>query len=243
MNFAEVMAKYKLVKSKLETTEKQFNAYKNLFEKDFRDEIAALEHKRIERAKQEASKLSNVPSNVTVSLREVKPTEQPQPQSQPHPESQPQHTPEAQAPRPEAEPELGPVPTKAKVTRRVVPTAEAAKPNNMTGKLSKLYRKLCKKFHPDVCGNDQRFLHIQQCFERSDNLSLLEVAIDNGVPVEEYIDNPVDIVNHWQAEIQRMEEEINNLTHMIPWVWCTSDEQRKVQIRPNILQHLNRSPQ
>lgn len=244
MSISEIMAQYKETKNKLTTVEAQFNNFKNMFEKDFEPEITAIERSRIERAEMEAMKTVQqeqqrrattqssktdkgppIGGNVDVSLREVKhdPESTPSPVGADKPapakmtRKQPKNT-----PFPEPAPE----------------TAVAAKPPKLGDKLSKLYRKLCKRYHPDMCNNDDDFLKVQESYEKGDNMTMIEMAIQCDIPIETYVDNKDELINYWSLEIQRMEQEIYNLTHMLPWVWCMANPQKKTDLRPTVLNHL-----
>jgi len=228
----DLMKRYKNIKEKLIMVENQFEKFKQVFQADFEPVIAEIESKRIEQAEMDAIRIVQqeqqrkvgeqsmpIPIGINVSLREI-------PQGE---VKEAQCTDDSSAP--------------AKMTRRKKSeeyepspeTAVAAKKPKLTGQLSKLYRKLCKRFHPDVHGDDQQFLKIQENYESGDNVGLIDTAIENNISIDEYIDNREEMVNYWQQEITRMEQEIYNLTHMLPWVWCMADEIRKQALRPTML--------
>jgi len=233
MNLTDVMKQYKNIKEKLTMVENQFEKFKQVFQADFEPIIAEIENRRIEQAEMEAVRIVQqeqqrkvntdtvpVSGNVNVSLREI--------------------------PQEKVKEPVHDGPTPAKMTRRKLKsedipapeTAVAAKKPKLSGQLSKLYRKLCKRFHPDVHGDDQQFLAIQQKYESGDNVGLIDTAIQNDMPIDEYIDNREEMANYWQQEISRMEQEIYNLTHMLPWVWCMADEQRKQILRPTMVDQI-----
>jgi hypothetical protein len=118
--------------------------------------------------------------------------------------------------------------------------AKAVKASTMKGKMTKLYRKLCKKFHPDVSESESvsRFMDVQRSYENGDGLGMIEIAVQSGMDVDEYIDNKEEMILYWEREIERMELTIYTLTHTLPWVWGMADNQRKQEIRPNIIRNL-----
>jgi hypothetical protein len=227
----DLMKRYKNIKEKLIMVENQFEKFKQVFQTDFEPDIAKLEGKRIEQAEMDAIRIVQqeqqrkvveqsmpVPtaSNINVSLREI-------PQEE---VKEAQGTDDGSAP--------------AKMTRRkkseeYEPSPETAVAAKKPGQLFKIYRKLCKRFHPDVHGDDQQFLKIQENYESGDNVGLFDTAIENDISIDDYIDNREEMANYWQQEITRMEQEIYNLTHMLPWVWCMADEIRKQALRPTMI--------
>ena len=239
-DLTDVMKRYKHIKEKLIIVENQFEKFKQVFQADFEPIIAEVEAVRITQAEMEAVRIIQqeqqrnastgtvpVAGNVNVSLREIPQEEDPGPPS-PSPSPSPG--------KPSSDDGPGP----AKMTRRIpksedVETAVAAKKPRLSGQLSKLYRKLCKRFHPDVHGDDQEFLKIQEKYESGDNAGLLDTAIQNDIPIDEDIDNREEMANYWQQEISRMEQEIYNLTHMLPWVWCMADERTRLSLRPTMI--------
>lgn len=229
----DLMKRYKNIKDRLIMVENQFEKFKQVFQADFEPVIAEIEGKRIEQAEMDAIRIVQqeqqckvqdmpVPTGINVSLREI-------PQEEAYAHRETQGTDDSSVP--------------AKMTRRKKPegyepspeTAVAAKKPKLTGQLSKLYRKLCKRFHPDVHGDDRQFLKIQENYESGDNVGLIDTAIENDIAIDDYIDNREEMANYWQQEITRMEQEIYNLTHMLPWVWCMADDIRKQSLRPNMI--------
>lgn len=236
MTLNEVMQQYKNIKTKYVTVQSQFEQFKRVFEKDFNDEIMSIERQQIERSQQEAlrqaqlerqpkpTKDKPIGGNIEVSLRELPKEQESKPKPKPEPMPQPS--------RP-----------KAKMTRKkqadtAPETAVAAKPPKLNGYLSKLYRKLCKKFHPDICGSDEQFIKLQQTYEGGDNMELIEIAVDQDMNVDEYIENKEQMIEYWKQEIIRIDKEIYNMTHMLPWVWCMADPERKKELRPNMIKYL-----
>lgn len=253
MTLSDIMQQYKKIKSKYVTVQSQFDKFKQIFERDFNEEIVILERKRIDESQQEAlrqvqeeqnpkpRKDVGIGGNVEVSLRELpkapgaSDADSGAPRLEPDPES-------ASASRTEKPPSAPTSKPKAKMTKRKLhsepETAVAAKPPNLTGQLSKLYRKLCKKFHPDICGSDEHFLKLQQIYEQGDNIELIEIAMDHDIQVDEYIQNKEQMIEYWKTEIIRIDKEIYNMTHMLPWVWCMADTERKQELRPTMIKHL-----
>lgn len=235
MSLSNVMRDYKRIKEKLGIVLKQFEKFKLNFQHDFQTVIAEFENKRIALAQQEAMKIvqqqkdtvrapkskDDINVEVEVNLRKL---------------SKEETASEASAPAPQS----------AKMTKRIPPTsppesAVAATKPFLGGQLSKLYRKLCKKYHPDVCGSDKQFMEVQQSYESGDNLGMIELAIQSDIQVDDYIDNTDEMVKYWKTEINRMEQEIYNLTHMLPWVWGMADGATKQEIRPNIIRQLEQN--
>lgn len=243
MSLSEIMQQYKAIKDKLATVQLQFDKFKLIFEKDFNEEIILLERQRIEKSQQDAilqvqheqqkcAKLDkSCDAGIEVSLRELPNTSSTPPFPDPNNRSSDQNS--------DTKP-------KAKITKRkgssdrVSPpeTATAATPPNLTGTMARLYRKLCKKFHPDICGSEELFLRLQQIYEKHDNIELIEIAIDNDIDIDEYIENKETMLEYWKNEIVRIDQEIYNMTHMLPWVWCMADHERKKELRPTMIKHL-----
>jgi hypothetical protein len=67
---------------------------------------------------------------------------------------------------------------------------------------------------------------------------MIEMAVQSDIPIDEFVDNKDEMVIYWEKEIVRMEQEIYNVTHMLPWVWGMADVQKKDEIKPTIIQNL-----
>lgn len=233
---SQVIREYKEIVKKLKTVEENFERYKLAFSSDFKDEIAKIEAEKIDTAKKaseatvKAQEPPTPPPKVEVNVRKVdkktpnqksmpakvtQKQEQHKPQQQPHPEPQSRKQPQ---------PEL---------------SSASAKPNDNI-KVTKLYRKLCKLFHPDLCEDDNKFLQIQSCYEENNITDLIEFAVDNDVNVDEYIDNPKQLVEQWKNKINKIKTSLSNMTQMLPWVWCVASNDRKKTMRNNIIRNLQK---
>lgn len=235
-DLSKVIMEYKEIMKNLKTVEENFERYKLEFSREFKDEIAKIEADKIDKIKKETQAQSNA-------SRKSKPNPPPRPQvevnvrkiekKEPHkkPQSMPAKvTKVSDKDEPKYQPQTEPRPDPEL-------QSATAKPNNDI-KVTRLYRKLCKIFHPDLCDDDSNFLKIQKCYENNNITDLIEVAVDNKVNVDEYIDNPKQMIEQWKSKIEAVKVTLSSMTQMLPWVWCVSNN--KKAIRNNIVQNLQR---
>ena len=234
---SKVILEYKEIMKKLKTVEENFERYKLEFSREFKNEIAKIEADKIDKIKKETQAQSEKSKprravqdppppqvDVKVNVRKMEKKEQnnKKPQSMPAKVTKVHKNEASQQPKPTPGPEL---------------KSATAKPNDDI-KVTKLYRRLCKIFHPDLCDDDSNFLKIQKCYENNNITDLIEVAVDNKVNIDEYIENPKDMIQQWKSKIEHVKIAVSNMTQMLPWVWCVSNN--KKAIRHNIVRNLQR---
>ena len=238
-DLSKVITEYKEIMKKLKVVEENFERYKLEFSREFKDEIAKIEADKIDKIKKETQVKSNSPGKskpnppppqVEVNVRKIEKKKEPnkKPKSMPakvtkvNDKAQPKYQQTQTQPEPRPDPEL---------------QSATAKPNDDI-KVTRLYRRLCKIFHPDLCDDDSNFLKIQKCYENNNITDLIEVAVDNKVDIDEYIENPKQMIEQWRSKIDQVKVEVRNMTQMLPWVWCVSNN--KKAIRNNIIKNLQR---
>ena len=232
---SKVIIEYKEIMKKVRSVEENFERYKIEFSREFKAEIAKIEADKIDKIKRETQSQQNTsekskPSpppqvEVKVNVRKMeKKGQNKKPQSIPAKVTKVND--KNEAPQPTPNPTPAPELKSAK-----------AKPNDDI-KVTKLYRKLCKIFHPDLCDDDSNFLKIQKCYENNNITDLIEVAVDNKVNIDEYIDNPKQMIEQWRSKINQVKVAVSSMTQMLPWVWCVSNN--KKAIRNNIVRNLQR---
>ena len=90
--------------------------------------------------------------------------------------------------------------------------------------ISKLYRKISLKTHPDKQNNDNEiFIKVLEAYKTNNILELLKMSNKFNI---EYTLNDT-IFTYIEDEITKIEQKINELKHNVCWLWCNADENTK----------------
>ena len=90
--------------------------------------------------------------------------------------------------------------------------------------LSKLYKKLSLKTHPDKHGGDNElFIEMLDAYKSKNALVLIKMC--NKFNIEVVLTD--DILSYVEKDIHTIETKINELQHHLCWLWCNADEETK----------------
>jgi hypothetical protein len=247
-----IILAYRKSKKDLEVVRKMYKEYQSTFERDFAEDIALIEEAlsrqrqqyvmQAEAAAASAVRQNDVPTEPPLGLNENEP--QPRPtkvglnfevHDEERPSCQEGHGPENVAPVYEYEPKESGPKESGRETQEAAPKYKASK-----GSIKKLYRLLCKKFHPDNNLGDETynstFVEIQKTYEAGNEPGLIEIGIEQGINMEPYIENPDELCSHWTLKIDEAQKEINHLQATIVWIWnVTTDERKRKEMRPHMI--------
>ena len=107
-------------------------------------------------------------------------------------------------------------------------------------KIAKIfYRPLAKLLHPDKNNNkSDEFIELNTAYHTSDYLTLFLFYYEKKMELNTKITISVDIVNLLEKEINKKENEINNIKNKIHWKWIHSNELEKEFIHEYVKQQL-----
>ena len=107
-------------------------------------------------------------------------------------------------------------------------------------KIAKIfYRPLAKLLHPDKNNNkSDEFIELNTAYHASDYLTLFLFYYEKKLELNTKITISVDIVNLLEKEINKKENEINNIKNKIHWKWIHSNELEKEFIHEYVKQQL-----
>ena len=102
----------------------------------------------------------------------------------------------------------------------------------LSDNISKIfYKPLAKKLHPDKNNNNsEEFIKINKAYEKNDYLTLFIYYYEKKINIK--ITN--NILNIIQNEIEKKENEINNIKNKIHWQWANSNDNEKELIHEYI---------
>ena len=104
-------------------------------------------------------------------------------------------------------------------------------------KLSKLYKKLAQKIHPDKKdGNKDDFSELKRSIDENDMETLVDLATDYNVDIEEDIDR----VDFYESRIDVLKEKLDWYNKTIVMQWINMDDGAKIQHESRIIEILNK---
>jgi len=211
------MQELEQAKLELESVKRQFEKYKEEFQREFLLELAELEV-----AAATASASASASASTSTSTLKVKAKERLTPLVPPN-DTKPAKILKRQ-----------PVP---ETNLPSLPSSGSQNPD-----ITRLYRKLCKRYHPDITGNDEDFLKVQKSYETGDDSQLITMALQGGIEVDDKLKHHAKphTAQLPVLSVAEIKEEINNLKHTLPWVWGTASSDRRKLIRPNIVNTLKK---
>lgn len=244
----EISDTYRRVKGEFVEVQQKHRDFQIKFESDFADEILRMEE-QLSREREDQLKATQKPAPPDVRVQQVNLTEDP-----PHePVQHVQHVQHVQADenvnvnfqvRDEEKPHTETTNRKASVhypgTKEKIDKPAAVKlPVSKEG-IKKLYRTLCKKFHPDNgAKTDATFVAIQKAYDTGNEIAMLEIGLETGMNLDVYVENKEEYIAMWKGRIEEMRCEMETLRKSIVWIWCNcSSAREREQIRENIIQHL-----
>jgi len=95
--------------------------------------------------------------------------------------------------------------------------------------LTKLYRKLSLKTHPDkVSGQIETFKAISVAYKKKDLLTLLVIAFELKVDASDMLKaHDSLVINMLEENIKNIEKEIHDLKHTVAWHWAHATDDEK----------------
>jgi len=114
---------------------------------------------------------------------------------------------------------------------------ESEKPFEVPKQLTtKLFKEIAVKTHPDKkqTENDDVFVIANKANRNNDLSTLLSIAEDLNIDVEEFVDNSLLLEQH----AQEMIDKIRNIKNQMAWVWYHVDDIRRPLVRKRIQQML-----
>ncbi len=250
-----VIKTYRKCKKDLDVVRNMYKEYQAKFERDFAEDIAQIEeHLSRERQKtvqqQQSERQPPAPEQNQFFMQNVTDQEPPpgepvelnfQVQDAERPPGQPTGEKVAQVNYP---PGTADAHDSASNTSNASASkcAQKAAPKYRTSKdsIKKLYRTLCKKFHPDSNAGDETysatFVEIQKAYESGNEEGLIEIGLEKGMNMDMYIENPEELCTYWTNKIEEIRQEINHMQATIVWVWnITTDERKRAEMRPQMV--------
>lgn len=107
------------------------------------------------------------------------------------------------------------------------------KPNN----LKKLYKELCKYYHPDKGGSEDLFNILQEDYQKNNFIGLLSLAIELNLNILSYIDdNSIEEIKNY---IQDIEQKIQFIKKTAPYVWGHLKEDKKPDFENWLIENHN----
>ena len=104
-------------------------------------------------------------------------------------------------------------------------------------KLSKLYKKLAQKIHPDKkTGNKDDFSELKRSIDENDMETLVDLATDYSVDIEEDIDR----VDFYESRIDVLKEKLEWYAKTLVMQWFNMDKGAKIQFEQKIIDLLNK---
>tara|TARA_Y100000004_G_scaffold55468_1_gene61734 strand:- start:110 stop:634 length:525 start_codon:yes stop_codon:yes gene_type:complete len=114
---------------------------------------------------------------------------------------------------------------------------ESEKPFEVPKQLTtKLFKEIAIKTHPDKrkTENDDVFVEANKANRKNDLSTLLSIAEDLNIDVNEFVDNSLLLEKH----AQEMIDKIRNIKNQMAWVWYHVDDIRRPLVRKRIQQML-----
>ena len=104
-------------------------------------------------------------------------------------------------------------------------------------KLSKLYKKLAQKIHPDKkTGNKDDFSELKRSIDENDMETLVDLATDYSIDIEEDIDR----VDFYESRIDLLKDKLKWYTTTLVMQWWNMNENSRVQHEQKIIDILNK---
>ena len=101
---------------------------------------------------------------------------------------------------------------------------------------TKLFKEIAVKTHPDKnqTDNDDVFVQANKANRKNDLSTLLSIAENLDIDVNEFVDNSLLLEKHSQEMIDK----IGNIKNQMAWVWYHVDDIRRPLVRKRIQQML-----
>ena len=92
-------------------------------------------------------------------------------------------------------------------------------------------------FHPDNNSGEDKynaiFVDIQKTYEAGNEAGLIEIGLERGMNMDEFIENVDELSAHWTSKTEEIKKEIDYIKSTIIWVWnTTTDELTRQEMRP-----------
>jgi len=244
-NIKSLATHYSALKKNLDEANQSLHECKTIYEQEFTREMDELETERKEKEKQQSQpsrkkikldiKRKEAPPDppeveymkkAKVDVKKSKPKSPPKP---PEPSKPPKH------PKPSEHEQH-----EQSRCAEHPPAKHSSSNSNSSSKLREivenLYITLCKAFHPDRSGEDEKFRELQKKYETGDTTGIIFMGLEtDNLNVEE--DLGEDMVQNVQQElngkIKVMERELGEIKNHIAWVWC----QKRSRDKQLILRH------
>lgn len=239
-------SRYNKIKQELDKARHTLKEYEIVYEQEFNREMDDLESERLEREAKiqmeaaqrsregPASNTSSASRKIKLDIKENTGSGKSPPEEGKHKakvevkkkpknlQPQPQH--KAPPPPPPQEDEQQAAKRKPMSNSKLREIAE------------NLYMILCKAFHPDRSGEEDKFRELQQKYETGDSSGIIFMGLEaDAIDVDEELGEEVaqDVQQELECKIQDMQRQLDNIKHNIAWVWC----QKRTRDQQLILRH------
>lgn len=99
--------------------------------------------------------------------------------------------------------------------------------------LSKLYKKLSLKTHPDkVPDQIEVFKRVSTAYKKNDMLTLIIIAYELKMDIIDIVEDQSDaVIENLNKNIENIDKEINDLKHTVAWLWVNASDEEKKQYK------------
>jgi hypothetical protein len=134
-------------------------------------------------------------------------------------------------------------PNNANDTNNTTNISESTNNSNIDKIISKVYKKLCIKTHPDKSSlYTKQFEEVSNAYNKKDFLKLLLISKELNIDIynmyNEYssnIDADIDYTLLFEKSIKDINEKITTIKSTLAWNWALSNEEQKKQLRERFL--------